>query len=365
MASPIIIPMIYNTPTRIEIPPEVVKDVIFPFLDIIAIIRLSKTCKKFSLDDTDWHFLCKRDYDLIGGKYTYKNHIPIEPSPPKDHPWFCPVIMVLVIIAIIIAILVAIFGTIGIIFSALPDTRSQNIGSYNKIVDNWSTLQPILNNYKIHISTSMGNSNASISTSVPDLQDRRPTDNFTNYIGNHWITNVPAFKDEPYSSKRLDVYFKITDDSGAEFTSGISYQMFYSISYCCAHSDTGCFGYCDNYYVISGICVTFNLVNKIIVPNQGCVRQGLSYSDAMYRQMSIWYKQTDLNFYVQVREVHDPWYNIPFIIGFGSENSWGVTMMDNIIILSVFFGVAIIGCVMLGIILCIMSIIVMVDFIQK
>ena len=177
MASPIIIPMIYNTPTRIELPTEVVKDVIFPFLDVTAIVTFSKTCKKFSIDDTDWHFLCKRDYDVIGGKSTYKNHrtrvthIPIEPS-PKDHPWFCPVMTTLIIIAIIIAILVAIFGTIGIIFAALPDTRSQNIGSYNKIVDTWSTLQPILNNYKIHISTSIGNSNASISTDVHALQDR-------------------------------------------------------------------------------------------------------------------------------------------------------------------------------------------------
>lgn len=45
-----------------------------------------------------------------------------------------------------------------------------------------------------------------------------------------------------------------------------------------------------------------------------------------------------------MREKNDPYYNIPFIIGFGGDNTWGVTAQDNLIILIIFWILGAICC---------------------
>jgi hypothetical protein len=60
------------------------------------------------------------------------------------------------------------------------------------------------------------------------------------------------------------------------------------------------------------------------------------YRGASY-QLTTRYSISSLQFNVVAREVNDPWYQIPFIIGFGAGNTWGVTKTDRIIVLSVFY----------------------------
>lgn len=66
------------------IPPDIVKRVILPFLSIQDVLRLSKTFKQFSLDYSDWEYLSKRDYNVTGALYTYKEYHTSKYRKPND-----------------------------------------------------------------------------------------------------------------------------------------------------------------------------------------------------------------------------------------------------------------------------------------
>jgi hypothetical protein len=111
-----------------------------------------------------------------------------------------------------------------------------------------------------------------------------------------------------------------------------------------------CNAYCTNYYRLNGFCLVFDL-ERLNILQTGCYGgfgdlggyKGTSYQ--LTSRSSI----NSLKFNVVARDVHDPWYQIPFIIGFGVGNTWGVTKSDRIIVLSVFYAL----CALTSIVFCI------------
>lgn len=105
--------------------------------------------------------------------------------------------------------------------------------------------------------------------------------------------------------------------------------------YCCSSS---CSIYCTTYYKIDQVCIIVDLVNNQVT-NDGCLGgfgdQNLRYYKTEYTIGSSISNTVYLN--VKIRDKNDPYYLIPFIIGFGADSTWGVTKMDNLIILIVFY----------------------------
>lgn len=111
----------------------------------------------------------------------------------------------------------------------------------------------------------------------------------------------------------------------------------------------GCRRYCYRYYRLNGFCLVVDLKNQKVLQN-GCYG---GFGSVGYRETSTIETSTtgssSLRFDVMVRDIRDPWYQIPYIIGFGGGNTWGVTQSDRIIVLSVFYSLCFVTCFIYGI----------------
>ena len=103
------------------------------------------------------------------------------------------------------------------------------------------------------------------------------------------------------------------------------------------NSSFGCLQHCKEIKKLSGICLILDIKNQQI-SSDGCFG-GFGfingYSETIYEEISI-NKKYDGIFDIQAREINDPYYHIPFIIGYGVHNTWGVTYEDRMIIVWIF-----------------------------
>lgn len=175
------------------------------------------------------------------------------------------------------------------------------------------------------------------------VPNTRPDDMFLPYEQVKWNVQNGAFffKDQPYKDRdKGSMFFTIRDNlSNRSSTTEIPFTITYSTSSCCStDQNNNCVSYCDYYYVIKSICIVVDL-KTLKFKDEGCLGGFGSdrYYVASYQGGSQLKNSAIVDFYV--RESSDPYYNIPFIIGYGIGNTWGVSYLDRVIIFSLFYSI--------------------------
>lgn len=143
-------------------------------------------------------------------------------------------------------------------------------------------------------------------------------DHFKTYNQTKWISRIFLFNDISGDIENLKGNFKVTIYDHMNKLNSSRYISMYFI---------------NEHYIISKICLVVDLIH-LKVTNQGCIHHSFVYWKGWYEGYCDSYCSSTVEF--QVRDIHDPFYNIPFIIGFGFANTWGVTKHDIIIIVIVF-----------------------------
>lgn len=246
---------------------------------------------------------------------------------------------------------------VAFIFSVIPATRPGNIATYNRNVDTWSTIQPSLEDYVIMVENSVIGSPTYSTILTMDysqgdkVPNTRPEDNFKTYQQTKWFAsggqlffqNLP-FMDGYRGNLIVTIRNKKTNSTGI---STLSFVTAYRQSYCCVHdSKNRCLSYCYNYYKISRVCMVLD-IEKLVATTDGCLGGfgSTGYWGASFGPGSFTTNTAIIE--LSARDKNDPYYTIPFIIGYGGGNTWGVTQTDNLVILIIFYilsGICCLGC---------------------
>ena len=239
------------------------------------------------------------------------------------------------VISVICVSHVLLFGTISIIFSALPDTRAINIGKYNNQVSIWNIVQQNITNYGVSAELNQNKYYLSKNNEIDHIIDKRPNDNFTSYKHHKWSDNgLNLAKGIKFDTTHISTINLTIFDNGTFYTRHIKFYTFDTTTYCCYMLKGSCYRHCTNYEVVNRMCIVFDYLKKDIFVDNGCVSNGIKYGIIQYGQYDF---SGVVNMDIMIREKNDPHYNIPFIIGFGLGNIWGVSSLDNLIVYSIFW----------------------------
>eukprot|EP01080_Neovahlkampfia_damariscottae_P002544 gene2544-3506_t len=260
---------------------------------------------------------------------------------------------VLFITALLCCLFPGVFFLIAFIFSVIPNTRDINITAYNKLVTDWIEFSPVLHGTNITIQSDISKEISFYNDYRPidTVPNTRADDHFQPYDQIRFIApNFDYYELERFQiGVRRSFTVKMKNKEIGESQASYSFGLFSSSSYCCSSSKNGCRRYCYRYYRLSGFCLVLDLKFQKVL-QQGCYG---GFGHLGYQETARIETSTSgfhsLSFDVMAREIRDPWYQIPYIIGFGGGNTWGVTQSDRIIVLSVFYAACGISCLIYGI----------------
>eukprot|EP01080_Neovahlkampfia_damariscottae_P011820 gene11820-5151_t len=256
-------------------------------------------------------------------------------------------------VTLILCIFPGVFFIIAFIFSVIPDTRIANIKIYNKIALEWIEFNPILTGTNITIQSDISSEIFFYKdySTIDKVPNTRVGDEFLDYEQLRFLApGFDYYQNEKFQiGRRKSFTVKMSHKDIGEAINTRSFDIFSTSQYCCQSSKNGCHQTCYHHYRLSEFCLVLDLKFQKVL-SQGCFGGfgSLGYRETNKIETGL-FSTTSLKFDVMAREIRDPWYQIPYIIGFGGLNSWGVTRTDRIIVLSVFYALCLITCCLYGI----------------
>jgi hypothetical protein len=162
------------------------------------------------------------------------------------------------------------------------------------------------------------------------IPDQKNEDNFMAYLQHRFISApFEVYRNETFvDGTRRNIVFQM-NTKNKNVTETKNLLIFTTGTYCCLSSKF--IKYCTSYHRLNGICLVVDLLKENTTQN-GCFKSDM-YRETSYEETTL-DSLSSLTTIVLVREVHDPWYQIPNIIGFLSNRgrlpSWGISKNDRL-----------------------------------